>query len=58
MAITSDQELRSAVAKASDLIQEIQDYCGRVLRDDFEDQIPQGYDRYGRFIPRTLSRLS
>jgi hypothetical protein len=42
MAITSDQELKSAVAQASDLVQKIQDYCGRSLRDESKIRFPRG----------------
>jgi hypothetical protein len=34
MAIGNDQKLVTAAAQASKLIQNIQDYCGRKLRDD------------------------
>jgi hypothetical protein len=36
MAIGNDQELVTAAAQATKLIQNIQDYCGRKLRDDFK----------------------
>jgi len=42
MVITSDQELRLAVAQASDLVPEIQDYCGRALRDESKIKFPRG----------------
>ncbi len=42
MAITNDQELRLAVAKASELVQQIQDYCGRALRDESKINFPRG----------------
>jgi hypothetical protein len=38
MAIGNDQELVTAAAQASKLIQNIQDYCGRKLRDDSKHQ--------------------
>lgn len=42
MAIKSDEELRFAVAKAGDLLQDIQKYCGRTLRDDSKIKFPRG----------------
>jgi hypothetical protein len=41
MAIANDQELAKAVAQASRLIQDIQDYCGRALRDDSKVNFPR-----------------
>jgi hypothetical protein len=38
MAIGNDQELVTAAAQASKLIQNIQDYCGRKPRDDSKHQ--------------------
>jgi hypothetical protein len=42
MAISNDQGLAQAVAQASNLIQDIQDYCGRTLRDDSKINFPRG----------------
>ena len=42
MAITNDQELGAAVARASTLVQEIQDYCGRNLREEAKINFPRG----------------
>jgi hypothetical protein len=42
MPISNDQELGNAVAQASSLIQDIQDYCGRTLRDDSKINFPRG----------------
>jgi hypothetical protein len=42
MAISTDQELARAVAQASNLVQEIQDYCGRQLREDSKIKFPRG----------------
>tara|TARA_R110000823_G_scaffold239167_2_gene364422 strand:+ start:198 stop:782 length:585 start_codon:yes stop_codon:yes gene_type:complete len=45
MAITNDRELRDASRKAGELLQEIQDYCGRKLKDDAKVRFPRGYLR-------------
>jgi hypothetical protein len=42
MPISNDQELVRAVAQASELVQNIQDYCGRKLRDDSKINFPRG----------------
>jgi hypothetical protein len=42
MAISNDQDLVTALAQASELIQNIQDYCGRKLRDDSKFNFPRG----------------
>jgi hypothetical protein len=42
MAISNDQELAKAVAQASNLVQEIQDYCGRGLREESKINFPRG----------------
>ena len=42
MVITNDQELRGAVATASNLVQEIQNYCGRALREEAKINFPRG----------------
>src|SRR5712691_7146044 len=42
MAISYDQELVKAVAQASNLIQEIHDYCGRRLREESKINFPRG----------------
>jgi hypothetical protein len=42
MAITSEAELRTAVANASALVQDIQTYCGRTLRDESKINFPRG----------------
>lgn len=42
MAITSEQELRAAVTTASNLVQDIHNYCGRVLRDEAKINFPRG----------------
>lgn len=42
MAISNDQELVKAVAQASNLVQEIQDYCGRKLREESKIKFPRG----------------
>ena len=45
MAITNDQELRAAARKAGDLLQEIQDYCGREIKEEAKVRFPRGYLR-------------
>lgn len=45
MAISNDQELIKAVAQASNLVQEIQDYCGRTLRERLKIDFPRGLIR-------------
>lgn len=42
MAIANDAELRTAVANASALVQDIQNHCGRTLRDDSKIKFPRG----------------
>lgn len=42
MAISNDKELKEAVATASALVQGIQDYCGRSLRDEAKISFPRG----------------
>jgi hypothetical protein len=42
MAINDDRGLLEAVARASALIQDIHDYCGRNLRDDSKINFPRG----------------
>jgi hypothetical protein len=42
MAITNDQELRAAAAQVSNLVQAIQDYCGRNLREEAKFNFPRG----------------
>jgi hypothetical protein len=42
MSISNDQELTKAVAQASSLIQQIQNYCGRTLREDSKISFPRG----------------
>ena len=42
MPITNEQELARAVAQASTHVQEIQDYCGRNLRDQSKISFPRG----------------
>lgn len=41
MAIANDAELRTAVANASALVQDIQNHCGRTLRDDSKIKFPR-----------------
>jgi hypothetical protein len=42
MPITNDGELVEAVAQASSLVQDIQNYCGRKLREDAKINFPRG----------------
>jgi hypothetical protein len=42
MPISNDQELTKAVAQAGNLIQDIQNYCGRGLREDSKINFPRG----------------
>jgi hypothetical protein len=42
MPISNDQELTKAVAQASVLVQDIQNYCSRKLRDDSKINFPRG----------------
>jgi hypothetical protein len=42
MAISNDEELSRAVKSASDLIQDIQDYCKKVLREESKVRFPRG----------------
>jgi hypothetical protein len=42
MAIKNDKELRATVAKASGLVQDIQDCCGHALRDEAKINFPRG----------------
>jgi hypothetical protein len=60
MAISNDQELVKAVAQASNLVQEIHDYCQRQLREESKISFPRGLigtaDSYRGRSPRT-SRL-
>ncbi len=42
MAISNDQDLANSVAQASNMVQEIQDYCGRNLREDAKISFPRG----------------
>ena len=42
MAIGNEQELAKAVAQASRLVQDIQDYCGRKLREESKINFPRG----------------
>jgi hypothetical protein len=42
MPINNDRELVTAVAQASSLVQEIQNYCGRTLREDAKINFPRG----------------
>ena len=42
MAINNAQELTTATTQASRLVQEIQDYCGRTLRDESKINFPRG----------------
>jgi hypothetical protein len=42
MTIGDEQELAKAVAQASRLIQDIQDYCGRKLREESKINFPRG----------------
>jgi hypothetical protein len=59
MAIGSDQELLKAVTQASDLIQDIQDYCGRKPREESKIKFPRGLigtaDSYRGRCPGYLS---
>ena len=43
--ISNDKELSEAVTKAGSLLQEIQDYCGRVNRYNAKVRFPRGYLR-------------
>lgn len=59
MPITNDQELARAVAQASIQIQEIQDYCGKSLKDQSKVNFPRGLigtaDSYRGRCPNYLS---
>lgn len=59
MAIKNDQELVKVVAQASDLVQDIQDYCGRTLREESKIKFPRGLigtaDSYRGRCPGYLS---
>lgn len=60
MAISNDQELALAVAEAGELIQSIQDYCDRAIRDDSKIRFPRGLirtaDTYRARFPPYLDR--
>ncbi|WKE67098.1 hypothetical protein PVT67_07645 [Gallaecimonas kandeliae] len=45
MPIETDEELAVAVRKAGQILQEIQDYCGRENRQDAKVRFPRGYLR-------------
>ena len=45
MPITNDTELETAVYKAGDLLQQIQDYCGRPYKASAKVRFPRGYLR-------------
>lgn len=45
MEITNDAELHKAVEEAGELLQKIQDYCGREHRVDAKVRFPRGYIR-------------
>ena len=59
MAISDDQELAQAVAQASHLVQQIQDYCGRARREDSKINFPRGLigtaDSYRALCPDYLT---
>jgi hypothetical protein len=59
MAIGNDQELLKAAAQASDLVQDIQNYCGRKLREESKIKFPRGLigtaDSYRGRCPGYLS---
>jgi hypothetical protein len=42
MPISNDRDLTQAVAQASNLIQDIHNYCGRTLREDSKINFPRG----------------
>jgi hypothetical protein len=42
MPITNERELLAAVTSASNLVQDIHNYCGRALRDDAKINFPRG----------------
>jgi hypothetical protein len=60
MALKSDAELAEAVAKASDLLQDIHEYCQRKLREDSKVKFPRGLigtaDSYRKRCPDYLAR--
>jgi hypothetical protein len=60
VAISSDEELARAVAQAGELVQSIQDYCDRALRDDAKIRFPRGLirtaDTYRTRFPAYLDR--
>lgn len=60
MRIGNDQELCSAAARASELVQDIQDYCGRASRDEAKINFPRGLigtaDSYRARCPGYLDR--
>jgi hypothetical protein len=60
MAITNDQELVRAVDQASELVQSIQDYCDRTIREDSKINFPRGLirtaDTYRARFPAYLDR--
>lgn len=45
MPIINDTELKEAVAKAGDLLQQIQDYCGRTSKESAKVRFPRGFLR-------------
>jgi len=59
MAIGNDLELAKAVAQASGLVQQIQDYCGRAGRDGSKISFPRGLigtaDSYRTLCPGYLT---
>src|SRR5436190_16645759 len=59
MAVENQVDLDRAVAQASDLLQEIQNYCARNLRDDSKVKFPRGLigtaDSYRARCPEYLS---
>ena len=60
MPITNDVELAQAVAQASQLIQNIQSYCGRTPRDDAKFNFPRGLigaaEQYRQACPSYLNQ--
>jgi hypothetical protein len=60
MPINTDQELGNAVTQASNLVQEIHNYCGRTLREDAKINFPRGLigtaDSYRTWCPEYLTR--
>lgn len=54
MAITSDQELQDAVYRASVMLQEIHDYCGRGREEVGKVQFPRGLIRTATYFRNIL----